>query len=230
MKTNQIFFPQAGRSDDAGFQLKIIITVELLYLIIIMETLRMMIRYLTKNNQVFLVLIFLASCQNNKNQSIENSDLSNKVQIESKQLIKDYIKYELKKDSIILAETPITYRTKYDLEDADKYIGTINIDSLLDRSKKDTLLWSNKTVPNSKIITQKDIRKLIYPVMLSDYSKVLGNGFFNFTHPVFFKNFTYGIMLSMYNCGSRCGSKELLIFKKNHNSWVLTKKFTLAVF
>ncbi|MBB5637258.1 hypothetical protein HDF26_004491 [Pedobacter cryoconitis] len=177
-------------------------------------------------------VFFIISCNRPINVGNKKPEISERESIETKKILDYYIKHELKKDSIILSEIPYIYKSKSDFEDAFKHIGqtNLNLDSLLAKSQKDTTLWSEAIAPASRIITRNDIHKLSYPVMLSNYNKVLGDGFFTLSHLIFSDDFKYAIMYSEYNCGSRCGSGNLLIFKMIDEKWKLIKTYNQVVF
>lgn len=177
------------------------------------------------------ILLYITACTQ-REQNHDHSAHQKKEDAETINLLDYYVKYELKKDSIILFENTARYTTTLDLEKVIKDIGDKELKSidLYREAEKNKMQWSKKLAPMSRILTEKDSRKLRSPVILSDYIKVLGDGYYRLTPPLFTKDFKFAILYSEYVCGSRCGDGKMLLFEKDNNTWKLIKSYNSVVF
>jgi len=175
-----------------------------------------------------LILVHITACTQNHDQL----DHKKKETAETVNLLNYYVKQELKKDSIILFETTAKYTSILDLEKAVKDIGDkkLNAIDLYREAERNKMQWSKELAPMATILTEKNSRKLRSPVVLSDYTTVLGDGFYRISPPLYSKDFRFAMLYSEYVCGSRCGEGKMLLFRKDNNIWKLIKTYNSVEF
>jgi len=176
---------------------------------------------------VFVTLLIpglFSECNSNK-----NSKTDNKEKEEISGLLKYYINHELKRDSIFLIDKSPNVLNELCINDILSENKGINlkIDQILNKSQKDTITWTKDLVPMAKIIGANDVLKLRY--QMEDEKREKEGKFFYFSNPVFSTDFNYAILGSIFVCGSRCGEKSTLLFKKHKGSWVLAKTYCKSV-
>lgn len=174
---------------------------------------------------VFITLLIsgiLSGCSENK-----NSKTDKKKEISG--LLKYYINHELKRDSIFLFDKSPNALSELCINDILSENKDINlkIDEILNKSQKDTITWSKELVPTAKIIGANEIIKLRYT--MEDEKREKEGKLFYLSNPVFSTDFNYAILGSIFVCGSRCGEKSTLLFKKHKGSWVLVKTYCKSV-
>lgn len=173
---------------------------------------------------VLLISGILSRCSGNK-----NSKTDNKEEKEISSLLKYYINHELKRDSIFLYEKSPNALNKLCINDIlfeNKGIN-LRVDEILNKSQKDTITWAKDLIPIAKIIGANDIIKLRYD--MDDEKREKEGKLFYLSNPVFSADFNYAILSSIFVCGSRCGEKSTLLFKKHKGSWGLVKTYCKSV-
>ena len=167
-----------------------------------------------------LISGILSGCSGNK-----NSKTDQKEEKEISALLKYYINHELKRDSIFLfvkSPNALSELCINDILSENKGIN-LEIDEILNKSQKDTITWSKDLVPMAKIIGANEIIKLRYTI--EDEKREKEGKLFYLSNPVFSTDFNYAILVSIFVCGSRCGEKSTLLFKKHKGSWALVKTY-----
>lgn len=160
------------------------------------------------------------------NSVLKETELKNRVSLETKSLLKYYFLEHLKDDSVFLYQKPkgiypgscfkeiVSFTKDFMLSEQD----------LMNEGLKDTVNWSADVIPFGKILKEQDAdkftgrRKGYYPAI---YKK----GYYILSHPIFSKNFRYAIFDSGYLCGSRCGEGSVFIFEHHKTGWRIIKTF-----
>lgn len=179
---------------------------------------------------LLILIVTLAACSENKENSNKvksDSGLQEKAAIESSVLLKHFIKDELKKDSILLFESPALYWPVASVNNALKDIGETNINAneLYVKAQKDTSLWPIENVTQAKILTNKDLPgiKSKDGLTWTEFKKKSNEGYYIMSHPLFLKDFKYAIIWTEYVCNERCGYGELRLYQKSSEGWKLIK-------
>ncbi|QNK64816.1 hypothetical protein H7F33_10190 [Pedobacter sp. PAMC26386] len=180
---------------------------------------------------LLLIFIYITACTSGVKEKDDTIQKEKEI-AETVDLLSYYVQHEQKKDSIFLMEIPAKYTTTIDLQIAIDVIGGKKLKAidLYRQAEKNNLPWSKSSAPVARIMTEKSTRKLVSPVILADYTTVLGDGLYHIAHPIFTKDFKFAILYVEYVCGSRCGDAKTLLFKKDNNIWKLIKTMNTAVF
>lgn len=87
--------------------------------------------------------------------------------------------------------------------------------------------WNNELLPEVKIVSS-DTVSMIFKDRSKNwryFNKHIGRGFYTFSMPIFFRNETYCLFYSVYNCGNLCGEGHLILYRKENNKWVALKTY-----
>ncbi|WP_068400165.1 hypothetical protein [Pedobacter cryoconitis] len=167
---------------------------------------------------VFLFAGIWGGCDQHKNL------IADQREKEVSGLIRYYVNHELKRDSIFLFDKSTNLLTEICIDNILAENKDINLkkEDILNMSQKDTLTWSNKLVPIARIISNNAL-----PIInsLPDKIRDKEGQLFYLANPIFSKDFSYAILQSSFVCGSRCGERSILLFKKEKDSWTLLKTY-----
>lgn len=182
---------------------------------------------------LIILIVILTTCSENKknnNRLRSDSGLQQKEAIESSGLLKHFIKDELKKNSILLFESPALYWSAISVNNVLKDIGETNINAneLYVKAQKNTTLWSIENVTQAKILTNKDLPgiKSKDGLTWTEFKKKSNDGYYVISHPLFLKDFKYAIIWTEYVCDERCGYGELRLYQKSGEGWKLIKTYS----
>jgi len=87
--------------------------------------------------------------------------------------------------------------------------------------------WTKELFTNAKLINGDTINAIfVNRLKRWEYFYThIGNAFHTFSVPVFLRNDTYCLFYSDISCGNLCGEGKLILYKKEHNSWVAIKTY-----
>ena len=165
--------------------------------------------------------VMLWGCFNGKNSA---TDKQEKKEVST--LLNYYINKELKRDSIFLFNKSSALLTELCVNNivSENKDMDLTTNEILDKSQKDTVIWSNQIITRAKIVSDKDITKFNNSVEREKKGQ-----FFYLSNPIFSKDFKYAILHSVFVCGSRCGGSSTLLFKKENDNWRLLKTYCESI-
>lgn len=174
-----------------------------------------------------LYFIFLFSCKNNTGQNLA---LRKKEIAETRSLLKHYFIHELKLKTVFLAEVPAQLKSKYCIEEIIAGHKSFNLTGqyVIDKSQKDSTLWTPAISGEFKILSTVQVKKL-ESINESNHLIKMG-GIYMISRPIFSKDFKFAIIESIRFCGSRCGTAETLLFESEKGTWTLVEKYCPVVF
>jgi hypothetical protein len=143
--------------------------------------------------------------------------------------INDIYAEKLKSKGSVLIEEP---QSRYDLKYSDTSFFTkeelSSIKKQVENPKVES--WRNIIGTNMKCIDKDSLNRILNKKYLRLYNgwdyfyKYVGNDIYNFSSPIFIRNYQYCIFYSEINCGFKCASGELYLYRKENEKW---KKFRL---
>ena len=87
--------------------------------------------------------------------------------------------------------------------------------------------WTQEIFRSTKLITDDTIHAIFADRLKrwNYFYRHIGNAFHTFSVPIFLRNDTYCLFYTDISCGNLCGGGKLILYKKEHASWVAIKTF-----
>lgn len=192
---------------------------------------RTALKHILRNNLFFVVIAMLSSCVNEPNNQIA-ADSYKVDTVETKAIVKYYIKYELKKDSILMLENPYEFTTTLSLKKVIHDLGlrNRNLEESVLNSQRFNQSWFSFSMPFVKLINRHDVKHNLRSETGYDNLKKAGyDGFYVFSRPILLKP-QLAVMDIEFHCGNRCGYNTLVSFKKETSGWRIFKRYQDVIF
>jgi hypothetical protein len=183
----------------------------------------------SKSISLLLLIVSIIYCGGCK-QNTKASEQSNERKItETKSLVANFIKFDLRRDSVYLSDVPFAALSELCAAEVinEHPELKLTVEDLMVHTKTDTSTWSNTALPAVKYLKKTELAQVI---TTEDFRRLNNqNGYFILSRPVFSKDYQSAVMVCSFICGSRCGQSETILFQKRANGWWSYKKYCVSV-
>lgn len=89
-------------------------------------------------------------------------------------------------------------------------------------SQQANLVWHSHLFEQGKVLTKATVDSIYNDPARgrSYFEQQYGSNLYSFSKPIFLRDYSLCIFYSGYSCGSRCGEGKLVVFKKEHETWL----------